>query len=116
MANISLGRRYRFSAIHTIPQEDFIHGHDYSLDINIAGPLNESGWIFSREALDQIVHSSFLSKLDRSWVNDSVLPATGENLAEFAFKSIQKALPQTLKLMSLELHETRKNTFTVLSQ
>ena len=116
MANVSVGRRYYFSSIHTIPQEDFVHGHDYALDINISGPLQEGGWIHSRKDIDKVVQESFILKMDRCWVNDTVLPATGENLAKWAFEEIQKALPKSLKLTTLELHETRKNTFTMISQ
>ena len=116
MPKMRLGRRYKFSAIHSIPQEDFIHGHNYELEIQLSGPLQESGWITSREIIDELVQTHFLSQFDRKWINETVLPATGENLAQYAYKVISEALPDHLKLEEIELHETRKNSFRIISQ
>ena len=116
MPEVRLGRRYYFSALHTIPQEDFVHGHNYELDVMVSGQIEESGLIFSREKLDELVKAHFISKFDRRWVNDHVLPATGENLAKYAFDKIAESMPDGICLVELQLNETRKNSFTVTSQ
>ena len=116
MPNVRLGRKYYFSALHTIPQEDFVHGHNYELDVLVSGNIDESGLVFSRETLDQLVKDHFISHFDRRWVNDHVLPATGENLAQYAFDKIADSLPKEVRLVELQLHETRKNSFTAISQ
>ena len=68
---MKLTRRYRFSASHRLDtpalsaeenrklygkcNNPYGHGHDYVLDVTVAGSPDESGQIVGREALDQLV-------------------------------------------------------------
>ena len=85
---IGLTRRYRFPAAHVLSHPDLSqdeneriygkcanpagHGHDYGLEITVAGPIDpESGRIIDRDVLDalvaagvkQIVHVSSIAAM-----------------------------------------------------
>ncbi len=97
-----LTRRYRFSASHrldtpTLSPEDnrrlygkcnnpYGHGHDYVLDIMLEGPVDASGQVVNRAALDAWVNERVLARLDHRNLNAEVAELVGavpttENLA-----------------------------------
>ena len=80
-----LTRRYHFAASHRLntdaltPQENaalygkcnnpFGHGHDYVLDVSVEGPVDASGQIVGREALDALVQQKVLDRVDHRNLN-----------------------------------------------
>src|ERR1700733_7921123 len=99
---MKLTRRYRFSASHRLdtpalsPEENrklygkcnnpYGHGHDYVLDVTVAGSPDESGQIVGREALDGLVAERILARFDHRNLNADVpelagVVATTESLA-----------------------------------
>ncbi len=127
-----LTRRYRFSASHRLnsaaltPGENarlygkcnnpFGHGHDYVLDVSVEGPMDVSGQIVDRGALDALVQERVLEHVDHRNLNCD-LPelqgqvATTENLA-FAIERMLAhdwALPA--RLARVRISETARNTF-----
>ncbi len=116
---ITLARRYSFGAIHTLPNEldakgqPLLHGHDYQLWIHLCGDsLEETGWLYARDRMDQIVKTEVLDRFNGGWINHKLTPASGENLAVEITKYLRES-PLGAAFRGIELHETRKNTFTV---
>ncbi len=137
---ISLSRRYRFSASHrlhssTLSESEnrrmygkcnnpFGHGHDYILEITVAGPVApETGLIISVPVLDSFVERHVLRLIAHRNLNLDVpqfadLVPTTENLALVIAGLIErhwsasfgdsKAYPR-----SLSLDETDRNRFQV---
>src|SRR5271168_2304166 len=90
---MKLTRRYRFSASHRLdtptlsPDENrklygkcnnpYGHGHDYVLDVTVAGSPGESGQIVSREALDALVQDRILARFDHRNLNVDIPELAG---------------------------------------
>ncbi len=132
---IALTRRYRFPAAHVLRHPDLSdadnariygkcanpagHGHDYGIEITIAGDVDRStGQIFPRARLDALVAERVLDRFGHSLLNDdpaftAVVP-TAENIALAAFDELAPAIASArpgARLVRVRLEETRKNSF-----
>jgi len=127
-----LTRRYRFSASHRLnsealtPDENarlygkcnnpFGHGHDYVLDVSVEGPVDASGQIVDRGALDTLVQERVLRRVDHCNLNCD-LPelqsqvATTENLAFAIERMLASDWTLPARLARVRISETARNTF-----
>jgi 6-pyruvoyltetrahydropterin/6-carboxytetrahydropterin synthase len=127
-----LTRRYRFSASHRLNSEaltpgenarlygkcnnPFGHGHDYVLDVSVEGPVDASGQIVDRNALDALVQESVLAQVDHRNLNCD-LPelrsqvATTENLAFAVERMLARDWTLPARLARVRISETARNTF-----
>ncbi len=129
---MTLTRRYRFSASHRLDtsalsaeenrrlygkcNNPFGHGHDYVLDVTLAGSPDDSGQIARREALDALVRERVLTRFDHRNLNVDVaelrgVVATTENLAEAIGKMLSSDWPLPAKLDRVRISETDRNIF-----
>ena len=53
------------------------HGHDYWLEVTVEGPLNRAGHIADRSALDEIVQSQVVRRLNHRNLNADVSELSG---------------------------------------
>lgn len=137
---VRVGRLYRFSASHRLHSgllsaarnrevygkcnNPHGHGHDYVLEIVLAGRLDESsGRLVPLDLLDEFVRRVWLSQVDRRNLNldlaefASMVPTT-ENLAAVAARRLAGAWPRwfgqwPVRLEKVRIHETRNNIFEV---
>jgi len=88
-----LTRRYRFSASHRLDapaltvdenrklygkcNNPYGHGHNYVLDVTVAGSPDESGQIVGREALDAVVAERILARFDHHNLNTDIAEMAG---------------------------------------
>jgi 6-pyruvoyltetrahydropterin/6-carboxytetrahydropterin synthase len=121
-----LTKQYKFCAAHRywnpnwsdeknyqIFGEDVrIHGHNYTLDVTISGPINdESGFIVNLSELNKIVKLHVLDVMDHSQIQldipwfESKQPST-ENMVVFIWEQIVTKIPNPAKLKSIKLRET----------
>ena len=128
---MKLTRRYRFSASHRLDtpalseeqnrrlygkcNNPYGHGHDYVLDVTVAGEPDESGQIVRREALDELVRERILTRFDHHNLNTDIpelagVVATTENLA-VAIESALRPWPLPAKLFGVRISETERNIF-----
>jgi len=129
---VTLTRRYRFAASHRLNTEElsaeenarlygkcnnpFGHGHDYVLDLTIAGPVDASGQIVNRHDLDTLVYGQVLARLDHLNLNCDVpelqhrVPTT-ENLAGAIEKMLMSQWTLPARLTRVRISETARNTF-----
>jgi 6-pyruvoyltetrahydropterin/6-carboxytetrahydropterin synthase len=129
---VTLTRRYRFAASHRLntdtlsPEENarlygkcnnpFGHGHDYVLDVTVAGPIDPSGQIVNREALDALVEEQVLARLDHRNLNCDVpelkdrVPTT-ENLSSAIELMLTSQWTLPAALARVRISETARNTF-----
>ena len=127
-----LTRRYRFAASHRLntdaltPEQNaqlygkcnnpFGHGHDYILDVSVEGPVDASGQIVDRGALDELVHREVLSRVDHRNLNCD-LPELGrhvpttENLASAIEAMLVRDWTLPARLACVRISETARNTF-----
>ena len=129
---MKLTRRYRFSASHRLDtpalsavenrklygkcNNPFGHGHDYVLDVTVAGPLDESGQVVPREALDALVAERILARFDHHNLNTDIAELTGvvpttESLAVTIETALARNWPLAAKLDRVRISETERNIF-----
>ena len=131
---ISLSRRYQFAAAHVLRQPSLSdadneriygkcanpsgHGHNYGLEVTIAGPVNpDTGRIIEPERLDEIVRHRVLERFDHSMLNQDslfqgVVP-TAENIATVVHRRLEGAFtdPEGARLLRVRIVETGRNHF-----
>jgi 6-pyruvoyltetrahydropterin/6-carboxytetrahydropterin synthase len=134
---VKLTRRYRFSASHRLDtpalsveqnrklygkcNNPYGHGHDYVLDVTVAGSPDESGQIVRREALDTLVEERVLARFDHRNLNADieelrgVVPTT-ESLAVAIEKTLAAGWPLPAKLDRVRISETERNIFELESK
>ncbi len=121
-----LTKQYKFCAAHrywnpnwsdeknyqVFGEDVRIHGHNYTLDITICGPINdESGFIVNLFELNKIVKLHVLDVMDHSQIQldipwfESKQPST-ENMVVFIWEQIVTKIPNPAKLNSIKLRET----------
>jgi 6-pyruvoyltetrahydropterin/6-carboxytetrahydropterin synthase len=127
-----LTRRYRFAASHRLNTDaltieenarlygkcnnPFGHGHDYILDISVEGPVDASGQIVERQALDALVEQQVLARVDHRNLNcdlaelEGQVPTT-ENLAFTIEAMLQRQWTLPARLARVRISETARNTF-----
>lgn len=127
-----LTSRYRFSASHRLdtpklsPEENrrlygkcnnpHGHGHNYVLDITVEGPIDESGQVVNREALDALVREQVLRRLDHRDLNTEIPELSGrvtttENLAGMVQEALDKHWTLPARLAGVRIAETARNSF-----
>jgi 6-pyruvoyltetrahydropterin/6-carboxytetrahydropterin synthase len=92
------------------------HGHDYVLDVTVAGSPDESGQIVQREALDALVATRILARFDHRNLNTDIAELTGvvattESLAVVIERALQDHWPLAAKLDRVRISETERNLF-----
>ena len=128
---MKLTSRYRFSASHRLdtpalsPEENrrlygkcnnpHGHGHDYLLEITVDGPVDPDGQVVNREALNALVRSQVLTRLDHKNLNADVpefarsVPTT-ENLATLVRGALAEHWTLPARLARVWISETGRNS------
>lgn len=127
----SLTRRYGFAASHRLHaaglsdsennrvygkcNNPYGHGHNYTLEVTVAGPVNEAtGMIANLADLDAFVDREVLDPFDHKYLNEEVPPfaevvPTTENVCREIFRRLEK-FPHA-RLQRVRIEETSKNSF-----
>ena len=144
MPQVRLTRRYRFSAshrLHTPLLDDarnfavygkcnnpYGHGHNYLLEVAIAGePGEATGRLLPLKELDRFVERVILKVVDRRDLNTQVeefaaparaLVPTTENLAAVVAARLGAEWPHAfpnanVRMETVRIHETERNIFEV---
>ena len=137
---LRLTRRYRFSASHRLHapalgdeenraaygkcNNPWGHGHDYALEVSVAGPLDsDTGQVVNPAALDALVRETVIEPLDHRDLNRDVAAftetvPTSENLVREIERRLMAAWPSRFQrggpvLAGIRLRETRRNIFEI---
>jgi 6-pyruvoyltetrahydropterin/6-carboxytetrahydropterin synthase len=129
---MQLTSRYRFVASHRLHtpalsteqnaklygkcNNPYGHGHDYVLDLTVEGPVDGSGQIVNRGALDALVKNEVLRYMDHRDLNSEVAELAGqvtttENLALAIEGMLQSQWTLPARLVRVRIAETARNTF-----
>jgi 6-pyruvoyltetrahydropterin/6-carboxytetrahydropterin synthase len=129
---MKLTRRYRFSASHRLDSpamttaenrklygkcnNPYGHGHDYVLDVTVAGSRDESGQIVGREALDAHVAERILTRFDHRNLNTDISELAGvvpttESLAVAIETALAHDWTLPARLDRVRISETERNIF-----
>jgi 6-pyruvoyltetrahydropterin/6-carboxytetrahydropterin synthase len=133
---ISLTRCYRFPAAHVlaIPTESDAenrriygkcanpagHGHDYGVEVTVAGPLDpRTGRVIDPARLDSIFEQRVAQRLAHRMLNElplfsgrNLVP-TAENIARVVFEELAAPVAASgrARLRRVRVLETRRNSF-----
>ena len=129
-AIVYVTRRATFAAAHRLWREDlsreenyrlygpcaheFGHGHNYTLEVTLRGPVNPAtGMVFDLAGLKEILRSEILAPFDHHHFNHDVpltrgVNPTAENLAVLIWRQLAARLPAGL-LHEVRLRETENN-------
>ncbi|HEX5068318.1 MAG TPA: 6-carboxytetrahydropterin synthase [Myxococcota bacterium] len=132
---IALTRRYRFPAAHILSSDRFSaeenariygkcanpagHGHDYAVEVTVAGPLEpRSGSILPRAQLDALVDARVVSRFGHRMLNDDpafrTLVPTAENICTVIHDELAPPIAAAgARLVRVRVEETRRNAFTL---
>jgi 6-pyruvoyltetrahydropterin/6-carboxytetrahydropterin synthase len=127
-----LTARYHFAASHRLatealsPEENqrlygkcnnpYGHGHDYTLEVSVEGPIAAGGQILNRQDLDRLVEEHVLARLDHRDLNTDVSEFAGrvtttENLTAVIRAQLERHWTLQPRLAGLRISETARNTF-----
>lgn len=127
---IRLSHRFEFSASHrlhnpALSDEQNVatfgkcnnpqgHGHNYELQVTVAGPVRDDGRIIDLATLEQVVHEEVIRPFDHKHLNlqtppfDTINPSV-ENIARVIFERLKAPLAsRQVKLASVTVWETPK--------
>jgi 6-pyruvoyltetrahydropterin/6-carboxytetrahydropterin synthase len=132
---IALTRRYQFSAAHRLHASSlsdeanreifgkcnnpYGHGHNYVLEVTVAGPVDRFGRAADVAALDQLVRQAIVDPFHHRNLNTDApefqhLVPTTENLAVVAEQRLRHAWPPVLPaLRGVRIFETQNNIFEI---
>ena len=103
---------FTFEAAHKLEGYDGdcsnLHGHRYKLEVSVKGNVGADGFVIDFRDLKKTVHDSAISKLDHSYLNDTIKVPSAENISIW----IWDALKDKLDLHQIKLWET-ENSFVV---
>ena len=133
---IAFTRRYRFPAAHVLalpdaPDEENRrlygkcanpagHGHDYGIEVTVAGPLDEpSGRVVDPARLDAVFAERVGERLGHRMLNelpcfrDAALVPTAENIARVVWDALEAPVAALgrARLAQVRVIETRRNSF-----
>jgi 6-pyruvoyltetrahydropterin/6-carboxytetrahydropterin synthase len=131
MARVRVTRRLHFSAAHRLGREDWDpdrnaavfglcsnpnwHGHNYELDVTVAGPIDpDTGFVIDLKRLRELVEAAVIVDVDHANLNLDVgwfrgVNPTTENLVVAIWHRIAAVLPDSVALERLQLWETPRN-------
>ncbi|MEP6832670.1 MAG: 6-carboxytetrahydropterin synthase [Gemmatimonas sp.] len=130
MPNVTVTRRIRFNAAHRVHNPEFSaeentrlygkcnnpfgHGHNYTLDVSVRGPIDEStGYVIDLGVLRDIVEKYVVDQTDHHHFNHDVpymagINPTSENIIVGMWKVLEPVVKPG-KLVRLKLTETENN-------
>ena len=113
---ITITRRYRFEAAHRIPEHEKCgkpHGHSYTLQVEVSGPLRLDGMIIDFKRLDDMVRP-IIAKYDHDYLNKYFDIPTVENVVRTIAYLLRDALERSeLTLRKVVLKETKDSWATL---
>jgi len=129
--NLSLTRRYQFSASHRLhsaklSEEEnerlygkcsspYGHGHNYAVEVTVTGRVSrETGMIVNLGDLDPFVQRAVIEPFDHMYLNEDIMEfrdvvPTTENVCREIFRRL-RGFPLA-KIERVRIEETSKNSF-----
>lgn len=107
----SITRRYTFEAAHWLPKVPDghkcrrVHGHNYEIEVTVAGQVREDGFVMDFAELDQFVRP-LVAEIDHRTLNDikGLENPTAELIAEWFYDRLG---PVSLHGLLIRVYETK---------
>lgn len=86
-------RSFRFEAAHQLPWHAGkcrdLHGHSYTLEVTVEGPLDDSGIVLDFGDLGAAVRREVIERFDHTFLNDVIENPTAELIAHDIWKRLE---------------------------
>jgi 6-pyruvoyltetrahydropterin/6-carboxytetrahydropterin synthase len=133
---VSVSQRFEFSAAHRLHSETLSaeenrevfgrcnnpngHGHNYELEVTVAGPVGADGQVMPIETLQQLVNEQVVEVFDHKHLNVDCpefagLNPTVENIAAVIYEKLAGAVEGPARVARIRVWETPK-TFCEISE
>ncbi len=92
MEKMVIGISTSFSAAHSIPGHykcGKIHGHNFKIEVEIAGEVKEDGMVMDFFDLKNVV-DEVISKFDHALINEIIDVPTSENICIHIYNELKK--------------------------
>ncbi|OHD55425.1 MAG: 6-carboxytetrahydropterin synthase QueD [Spirochaetes bacterium GWF1_51_8] len=116
--SLFLTKDFKFDAAHSLENYhgkcENLHGHTYKLSVTVkARMLPENGMIVDFVELSKIVKDNIISKLDHSFINDTVKQSTAENIVMWIHGKLAEILTtEVYEFYEIKLWETETSYAT----
>ena len=108
-------RSFAFEAAHQLPWHPGkckrLHGHNYRLEVTVAGPVDERGVVLDFDELSAVVERVVVDRYDHQFLNDLLENPTAELIAHEAWKLLEQA---GLPVVRVRLWETPESSVELL--
>lgn len=109
-----LSREFIFDAAHNLIHYhgkcEKLHGHTYRLKIVLEGEPDSEGMVMDFIELDSIVKERVISRLDHSYINDTITQPSAENIALWIWRELEKHVKrENCGLYEVHVWETAKS-------
>ena len=113
-----LSTEFTFSAAHRLKIDghkcENLHGHNWRVIVTVESELlNEYGMVIDFYDLKKIAKAE-VDRLDHCYINEvppfTTLNPTTENLCKFLAQSIQEQLPSNIRVYSIRIYESARNS------
>ncbi len=102
-----ISKEFKFDAAHNLVHYhgkcEKLHGHTYKLRVTLEGTPDKEGIVFDFAELKKIVNELAVSKLDHSYINETIKQPSAENIALWIWNRIE----EPLKGPNYHLYEVR---------
>ncbi|MDR0653186.1 MAG: 6-carboxytetrahydropterin synthase QueD [Synergistaceae bacterium] len=110
-----LKREFSFDAAHRLEHYhgrcENLHGHTYRMIVEIEGSPDAEGMIVDFIQVKETVEREVISKLDHSYLNDTIDQPSAENIARFVFERLEPLLKgPNYSLSAVQVWETPKSS------
>jgi 6-pyruvoyltetrahydropterin/6-carboxytetrahydropterin synthase len=92
------------------------HGHNYVLEVTVEGEVDpDTGYLIDMKDLKEVLRTSVVDEVDHRHLNIEVpwlagVNPSAENLARVFYERIAPNLDEGLRLASVTVHETDRNS------
>ena len=101
-----LYKQFTFSSAHKLDnyndKDANIHGHTYTLSVGLKGDLQANGIVYDLDKIQTIVKENVLNYIDHSYLNETILQPTVENVTIWIWRKLSDKMP----LHEIKLEET----------
>ncbi|MBQ7262987.1 MAG: 6-carboxytetrahydropterin synthase QueD [Synergistaceae bacterium] len=91
-----LRKEFTFDAAHRLESYhgkcERLHGHTYRVAIVLEGTPDDEGMVLDFCEVSAVVKERVISKLDHSYINDTIPQPTAENIASWIWEQIEAPL------------------------
>lgn len=102
-----IGKTYKIDSAHHLPGHEKcgeVHGHTYSITIEISGPVEGNGMVMDLHTLNQIANK-VLNPYDHTSLNKFHATPTCENFSRLIAYELADLLPPSIRELRVKVQE-----------